>query len=266
MPSEIDILKERGLPKLPKGGPAPPEATAASDHYYFAVQNFERLIAKIESYRGQAHTINVGSEVQKLITEAFHLVLEVREKAKELAKWPEIFIRTSAGEAIAYRAIAGAADEAYQRRLSQLEELETALGSSYPSSRITKGTLLSHEGYPQGAKDKGHLLTKHVALSIEDFKKRILEEGQGVVSAFIDRPTAEDSVWRAVELQRSKIDRAREGAPVWLSFKESKDIGYVKVRGGTFRFTNCGRLLIIKDSNHPSGLGFRIVTVMLGKQ
>lgn len=256
--SEIDILKRRGLSPAPeRTQPSPPEAKALGVHYCRLLEEFDHALIRIRSYRGQAASPDVGYSTQQLIDAAVRLAAQVRDAAAALASFPRTFVSVAQGVAY-FDDIAALADEAYQNGLSELEELETTIGTSYPSSRMIKGTLLSHEGFKGG-----HLLRKHVGWTMEQFTDRFLEEGKTALSSFIDRGIAEEVVSRAIELHRWRIDQAPEGQRIRIPIQETKDIGYIKTRDGEPRLTKVGHIYIFKDSSHPSG--YRITSAELGE-
>jgi hypothetical protein len=223
-----------------------------------SVDEFDQVIARLETYRC-AGVENAGSaSLIQLLDEAIGLAGIARTKALRLDDYPTCSIRIGEGAAY-FGEIAAVADETYRIRLSLIDELERDYARFYfASTRVTGGTLLSHEGYKGG-----HLIAKHVARTMEDFKRRFVEEGKPILSAFISREIAEETVWRAIEIHRSRIDLAREGEMVRIPIAELKDIGYIKKPGEPPQFTKVGTLLIAKDSDHPAG--YRIVTAVLGK-
>jgi len=258
MDSELSILKARGLSPIPKQTkPSPPEATAAGRRYRAAEKEFDELIVKIQSYDERSHDVDVATGLLQLLESGARLAARVRARAKELAAYPDSFM-TIDSQAAYFGKIAGAAEEAYQGRIYELDRLEAAFGKDLRStSRDYKLIDLSlHEGFKGG-----HLKSKHFAQSMEDFKKRWLEgeadEEQPILSSFVgDEDLLHEVVSRAIHLGRERIERATEGETIYIPIKELRDIGFTKERGKPPRMAKAGHLIVFKDLTHPDG--FRI--------
>jgi hypothetical protein len=186
-----------------------------------------------------------------------------------LSAYPTAF-NSFGDNAVYYTAVADVAEEAYRSRISELQKIEKSLRSQRgDAGRPWRGILLSHEGFKGG-----HLISRHVAWTRDNFRQRFLDEDanpkrqrQNILSSFFDLETAEEVVWRVLAmngellLNRKLITREEEGKPLWLKFSESRAVGYVKKRGKNLYLTNTGAILVIIDSGHPCG--FRIVTAKL---
>ena len=226
------------------------------ERYRTAVTEFNRLIARLKTYQGRAQSPDVAWGILQLINEATYAALTVRKNAEDLGAYSNSFARLDSG--IAYFGdIATIASEVYETRLRILREIERGFGSLQRNTAPSPSILAAHEGFKGG-----HLREKHVAQSMNDFKQRFLKEGKKTLSSFIDDPTAEEAVARALELEQPRIDRAPNGMRLKIPLNELKVIGYVKERDIPPRLTKSGTVIINKDSSHPSG--YRIVTATLG--
>lgn len=258
MYTEFDVVKGRGLAGSPDNTkPASSEATAAGQRYREAAKQFDELLAKIRSYQGFATSVPVASGVYELIMTAARLAVEVRNRAQELTAFPGTLMRVDL-QYYSFQHIADAAAEAYYSRMRELEEAEARVASRpYPSNFIIR--LALHDGFKDG-----HPLSKHVRLTMNDFKRRHKEEGLPTVSSFTDQATAEEVISRAIILNWHLIDQAADGARVPVPISEIRNVGYVvhyDTPSPLPRFVRSGLIITFKDSTHPSG--FRIHTVVL---
>lgn len=265
MDSELNILKSRGnvLPRPEKTVPASLEAQEAMKRYRAALNEFDVLIAEIQKYQGHPHDSVLELAIQRNIHNAAGIAADIRDRATKLKNYPS-FISLETGIA-RYVDIARAADEAYWSRMADLEEMEIAFGRSRPEpSGAAHDILVSHEGFKNG-----HIRERHISQSMEQFKQRFLYEEEHnqpktILSSFINDEIANDVVRRSIESNKDVIDRAINGQKIYIPIEESTPIGYVKERGKPPRFTKKGRLIVFKDSAHPSG--YRIKSVELGKK
>jgi hypothetical protein len=256
MDSELAILKARHgfQPKPSTVTPAPEEAVAASRAYKSVLREFESERNRIRTYVGYGRSADLSLAVEGLIDNATSLAGKLVSLATALNRFPSCFMNVESGVAY-YRDIAGAANEAYENRLAELDELTIKFGSAASPAKSPE-ILRDHEGFKGG-----HVIGKHVDKTMADFQLRFLQENKERLSSLMgDR--ADEVVERAVTLNEALINRASEGEKLYIPIDEITPIGYVKERNFAPQFTKRGRLIIFKDSSHPSG--YRILSVELG--